>query len=97
MSAFTENETIKDITMRQIYDFDFLLRHPDYKKLICSIDADGQFNWLDFNMKPKDRVELFNLGAKKAVDFLVEFDWEKYKIIRSEIGKVNLSQTLTQN
>lgn len=70
-------------TMRQIYDYDFLLKNPDYNKLICSIDADGQFNWLDFNMSEEDRIRLFNLGALKAVEFLECFDWEAYKVIRS--------------
>jgi NTE family protein len=71
-------------TMRQIYDYDFLLKNPDYCKLICKIDADGQFNWLDFNMSEEDRVKLFNLGALKAVEFLEEFDWEAYKVIRGK-------------
>jgi NTE family protein len=70
-------------TMRQIYDYDFLLKNPDYCKLICKIDADGQFNWLDFNMSEEERVKLFNLGALKAVEFLDEFNWEDYKVIRS--------------
>lgn len=69
-------------TMRQIHDYDFLLKHPDYSKLICSIDADGQFNWLDFNMSDDDKVNLFNLGALRAIEFLEEFDWEAYKTIR---------------
>ena len=72
-------------TMRQIYDYDFLLKNPDFSKLICSIDADGQFNWLDFNMNPKDRVKLFNLGASKAAEFLNGFNWEDYKKIRSQL------------
>lgn len=71
-------------TMRQIYDYDFLLKNPDYSKLICKIDADGQFNWLDFNMSEDDRIKLFNLGALKAVEFLETFDWEAYKVIRSK-------------
>ncbi|MDX1544995.1 MAG: patatin-like phospholipase family protein, partial [Christiangramia sp.] len=33
-------------TMRQIHDYDFILKNPDYKKLICKIDADEKFNWL---------------------------------------------------
>jgi NTE family protein len=70
-------------TMRQIYDYDFLLKNPDYSRLICSIDADGQFNWLDFNMSQEDRVKLFNLGASKAVQFLNDFSWDEYKAIRS--------------
>ncbi len=74
-------------TMRQIYDYDFLLKHPDYKRLICQIDADGQFNWLDFNMPENDKIALFNLGARKAVEFLKRFDWESYKGIRQQLAK----------
>ncbi|MEQ6122805.1 patatin-like phospholipase family protein [Pseudotenacibaculum sp. MALMAid0570] len=69
-------------TMRQIHDYDFLLKNPDYKHLICRIDADEMFNWLDFNMSEEDQIKLFNLGAKKAVEFLKNFDWEAYKKIR---------------
>lgn len=78
-------------TMRQLHDYDFLLQNPDYKQLICSIDCDMQldekgepkFNWLDFNMPPERKVELFCLGASKAVAFLKGFDWKAYKKIRA--------------
>lgn len=69
-------------TMRQIHDYDFLLRNPDYKQLICRIDADEMFNWLDFNMPEEEQIKLFNLGAKKAVEFLKTFNWEAYKKTR---------------
>jgi NTE family protein len=69
-------------TMRHIYDFDFILRHPDYKNIICSIDADAAFNWLDFNMPPGKKIDLFKLGAQKAIEFLEKFDWEAYKELR---------------
>lgn len=69
-------------TMRQIHDYDFLLKNPDYKELICRIDADAQFNWLNFGMSDKRQQELFLLGAQKGVEFLERFDWEKYKEIR---------------
>ncbi|MEP2773085.1 MAG: patatin-like phospholipase family protein [Fulvivirga sp.] len=69
-------------TMRQIHDYDFLLKNPDYRKLICRIDADQQFNWLDFNLSEAQQVAMFELGAKKAVEFLEGFDWEGYKQIR---------------
>ncbi len=69
-------------TMRQVYDYDFLLRNPDYSQLICKIDANEDFNWLDFNMDEPKKIKLFNLGAEKAVKFLNDFDWEKYKSIR---------------
>jgi NTE family protein len=72
-------------TMRHIYDFDFFLRHPDYKNIICSIDADSQYNWLDFSMKDDKKKSLFLLGATKAIEFLEKFDWEGYKAIRKQL------------
>ena len=74
-------------TMRQIFDYDFLLRNPDYKHLICRIDASEQFNWLDFNMSEDDQIKLFNLGAAKAVEFLNKFNWEDYKKIRKDAAR----------
>jgi NTE family protein len=41
-------------TMRQIHDYDFLMRNPEYRLLICRIDADKDFNWLDFEMKQRE-------------------------------------------
>jgi NTE family protein len=64
---------------------DFTLNNPDYRKLICPIDADRKFNWLDFNMTDEDQIALFNLGAKKAIDFLEKFKWNKYKELRQKL------------
>lgn len=75
-------------TMRQIHDYDFLMRNPDYRSLICRIDADKDFNWLDFEMPKGDRIKLFLHGALKATEFLECFDWEKYKEIRASGAKV---------
>ena len=72
-------------TMRQIYDYDFLLQNPDFSKLICMINADKKFNWLDFNISREEQLGLFRLGAAKALKFLNEFDWEGYKNIRRGI------------
>jgi NTE family protein len=71
--------------MRQLHDLDFLLKHEDYKWLICNIDADKQYNWLDFNMRDDDKIGLFNLGAQKALEFLEDFRWEKYKELRKSL------------
>lgn len=71
-------------TMRQIHDYDFLLKNPDYSKLICRIDADEKYNWLDFNMSDETQIELFVLGATKAIEFLQGFNWEAYKVLRSK-------------
>lgn len=73
-------------TMRQLHDYDFLLQHPDYKHLICSIDADLEYDWLDFNMSEQDKKGLFNLGAEKAVEFLEGFDWKEYQNKRAQMS-----------
>jgi NTE family protein len=70
-------------TMRQIHDYDFLMRNPDYKNLICRIDADKDFNWLDFEMPEAERIKLFVQGALKGLEFLECFDWAKYKETRT--------------
>ncbi len=74
-------------TMRQIYDYDFLLKNPDFSRLICRIDADKKFNWLDFNIPKEDQVQLFRLGAMKALDFIEKFNWEEYKAIRKKTSE----------
>ncbi|MCC5930379.1 MAG: patatin-like phospholipase family protein [Cyclobacteriaceae bacterium] len=94
LSAFRQNfsktDDIRSLTgsildtMRQIYDYDFLLRNPDYKQLICRIDADQEFNWLDFEMPVAEQVKLFSLGAYKAMEFLEKFDWQQYKLTRTK-------------
>ena len=73
-------------TMRQIHDYDFLLKNPDFKLLICRIDADQEFNWLDFNMTKEQQIDLFILGAEKALEFLKGFDWTDYKEKRATIS-----------
>ncbi|MFN8257803.1 MAG: patatin-like phospholipase family protein [Bacteroidales bacterium] len=70
--------------LRQQNDYDFLLKHPDYKKLICNIDADQKYNWLDFNISDENKIGLFTLGAKKAIHFIENFNWIEYKEIRKK-------------
>jgi len=70
--------------LRQQFDYDFLLKHPDYKHLICKIDADKAYNWLDFSISDKDKIGLFTLGATRAIEFLECFDWDAYKEIRKK-------------
>ncbi|SHE99230.1 NTE family protein [Mariniphaga anaerophila] len=69
-------------TMRHDSDNEFLLQNPDFKKLICFIDADKAFNWLNFKMDEEKKKELFLLGARKGLEFIKSFDWEAYKKIR---------------
>jgi NTE family protein len=73
--------------MRQIYDYDFLKRNPDYSQLICHVDADKEFNWLDFEIKREDQVKMFLHGAREALGFLKSFDWAKYKDTRDKLAQ----------
>ena len=83
-------------TMRQLHDYDFILKNADYKQLICNIDCDAQldaqgnrmFNVLDFDMPAETQTELFRLGAAKAVEFLDAFNWEHYKNTRKQVTQV---------
>lgn len=72
-------------TMRQIQDYEFILKNPDYNKLICRINADEEFNWLNFGMSKERQNQLFLLGAKRGIEFLEGFDWEGYKTIRRDL------------
>lgn len=78
-------------TMRHDADNEFLIRNPDFEKLICFIDADKDFNWLNFKMSDEKKKKLFLLGAQKGLIFIKNFDWDKYKKLRqvkSEVEKI---------
>ena len=70
-------------TMRHDADDQFLIQNPDFEKLICFIDADKDFKWLNFKMDGDKKKKLFLLGAEKGLKFIKTFDWEKYKKLRS--------------
>ena len=70
-------------TMRHDSDNEFLIKNPDFEKLICFINADKEFNWLNFNMSEEQKKKLFLLGAQKGLDFIKNFDWDNYKKLRS--------------
>lgn len=72
-------------TMRHDGDNEFLINNPDYRKLICFIDADKTFKWLNFNMSLDRQQKLFLLGAQKAINFLEEFNWIEYKELRNSL------------
>ena len=67
-------------------DYDFIRKNPDYKQLVCSIKT-KEHNWLNFDMKESEQIELFSKGVVAAVDFLKGFDWEAYKKTREELMK----------
>ncbi len=71
---------------RHTLDYDFILRHPDYKHLLAHIDT-GEHKWLDFNLSREAQVDLFARGAEKGADFLRKFNWEAYKEERRKLAQ----------
>lgn len=70
---------------RHILDFEFILRHPDYRHLVQHIDV-GEHNWLNFGISNEDKIDLFVRGAKAAHEFLTTFDWADYKQERARLS-----------
>lgn len=87
-NEFTEIDDIGDFlgsmisTMRFDADNEFLIQNPDFEKLICFINADKDFKWLNFKMSDEKKKKLFLLGAQKGLDYISNFDWEAYKQTR---------------
>lgn len=71
-------------TIRFYYDKDFLIKNKVFKKGIGSIHLQG-YNWLNFFLSNRDKIDMFVKGAEAAADFLRGFDWEEYKSERSEM------------
>jgi NTE family protein len=67
---------------RHTLDYDFIVRHPDYRNLVAHIDTRGH-HWLNFMMTDKEKIDLFLRGARAAAEFLARFDWAQYKTIRA--------------
>jgi NTE family protein len=65
-------------TIRDYYDKDFLLKNKFYEKGIGKIPL-YEYNWLNFFLTDKDKINMFVAGAKAATEFLIHFDWEDYK------------------
>ncbi len=71
-------------SIRHLHDYDFILKHPDYKQLIQHIDI-GDHDWLNFNLSDESKIDLFKRGTKAAAAFLRKFDWNAYKEKRAEL------------
>jgi NTE family protein len=83
-------------TIRNYYDKDFLIKNEVYGKGIGKIKVAG-YNWLNFFLKPEDKIDMFMLGAEAATAFLTTFDWKDYKESRGAMQmKINQWQSNTQ-
>jgi NTE family protein len=71
-------------TVRFHFDKDFLIKNNFYDKYVARIDV-ANFNWLNFGLTEKAKIDLFVKGAEAAYDFILKFDWQKYKAERAKL------------
>jgi NTE family protein len=69
-------------TLKGFNDKTFLTKHTFYRLYSIQSVNCGTSSWLNFFMKKEEKEELFNRGFQAALDFLNQFDWEKYKYER---------------
>lgn len=65
-------------TIRNYYDKDFQIKNRVYSQGIGTIPL-SEFNWLNFFLTDQEKITMFEKGAQAATDFLLKFNWEKYK------------------
>lgn len=70
---------------RHCADYDFLIKNPDYRKLMGYINT-GPHNWLNFFIADKDKIDLFVRGVETASQFLQTFNWTAYKALRKKMA-----------
>ncbi len=71
-------------TIRYYYDKDFLIKNKVYEKGIGKINV-SEYNWLNFFLTKKDKLDMLVKGAGAATDFLMGFDWQEYKMARADM------------
>ncbi|GAA5084766.1 hypothetical protein GCM10023210_04910 [Chryseobacterium ginsengisoli] len=69
-------------TLKGFNDKTFLTKHTFYHLFSIQTVNCGTSNWLNFFMQKEEKEELFNRGFVAALDFLNNFDWQKYKCER---------------
>ena len=78
--------------MRFHFDKDFLIQNNFYDKYVARIDI-RDFNWLNFGLSNEEKINLFIKGAEAARNFLLKFDWDKYKEERAKLyEELNISR-----
>lgn len=79
---------------RHSLDNEYIMNNPDYNQVVTYINTKN-YNWLNFRMDEKEKLELFLEGAKAAGEFLKRFDWKGYKKTRIELASA--VNTVTQS
>ena len=78
-------------TIRFYYDKDFLIKNKVFKKGIGTIHLHG-YNWLNFFLTNKEKVEMFVRGTEAATYFLKKFKWDEYKVDRDIMQKTIIKE-----
>lgn len=73
-------------TLKGFNDKSFLTKHTFYHLYSIKTVNCGTSSWLNFFMKRDEKEQLFNAGFLAALDFLNQFDWEKYKYERMMVA-----------
>ncbi|MDH6250398.1 NTE family protein [Chryseobacterium sp. H1D6B] len=73
-------------TLKGFNDKSFLTKHSFYNLFSIKTVNCGTSSWLNFFMKREEKEQLFNAGFLAALDFLNQFDWEKYKYERMMVA-----------
>ncbi|MEX0966240.1 MAG: patatin-like phospholipase family protein [Bacteroidia bacterium] len=76
-------------SIRNVHDYTFLQKNPDYRHLIAIIRY-GNHDWLDFYLSDEAKIDLFKNGAIYAGEFLQTFNWENYKDVRKSLAEMNV-------
>lgn len=73
-------------TLKGFNDKSFLTKYSFYNLFSIKTVNCGTSSWLNFFMKREEKEQLFNAGFLAALDFLNQFDWEKYKCERMMVA-----------
>jgi hypothetical protein len=73
-------------TLKGFNDKSFLTKHTFYHLYSIKTVNCGTSNWLNFFMQKDEKEKLFNTGFQAALEFLNDFDWEKYKCERMMVS-----------
>ena len=55
-----------------------------YEKGIGKINV-SEYNWLNFFLTKKDKLDMLIKGAQSATEFLMGFNWQEYKSARADL------------
>ena len=81
-------------TIRFYYDKDFSLKNRIMNLGIGKVPV-AEYNWLNFFLTDKQKIDLFVKGAEAAQKFLEQFDWNDYKGQHNDYYEICKKRTST--